>query len=244
MERLSKYLARCGVASRRKAEELILNGQITVNGVSILELGTKINPEKDKIAIDEKIVLEPKKVYYILNKPKGYTSTVKDPYAKKTVLDLLPSGERIFPVGRLDKDTKGLLLVTNDGELTNRLTHPKFEKEKEYLATVSSQLSTLNMEILEKGIEIDGKKTKPARIKDLPHLKGAGLKTPLGCKTYSVTIKEGRNRQVRLMFAKIGHPVLELKRIRVDFLTLGNLKEGEFRNLTEKEIKKSYEDKK
>lgn len=228
--RLSKYLANSGIASRRKAEELILSGIIKVNGKVIKELGTKVDPEKDKITINNKSVSSPKAVYYLLNKPKGFTTTVKDPYAKKTVLELVETNERIFPVGRLDRSTEGLLILTNDGDLTFKLTHPRYEKEKEYEVLTKDQLTEEELKKLETGIKIENKLTGPANIRFIRKDKDKFF--------YSITIKEGRNRQVRKMFDSLGHPVLELKRIRIDFLTLGKLKKGEYRELSKKEIEK------
>lgn len=230
MERLSKYLAQAGVASRREADRLIEQGIIRVNNKIITELGTKIEPGKDKVFVNNKEIQTEENVYYLLNKPKGYTTTVKDPFARKTVLDLLPKGERIFPVGRLDRETEGLLILTNDGELTYKLTHPKFEKEKEYEVEVRGELSTEQKIKLENGINIEGRKTAPAKVKFVRNHKDKY--------TYSITINEGRKRQIRIMFDSVGHPVLELKRIRFDFLTLDKLKKGEYRKLTKEEVRK------
>lgn len=247
--RLSKFLSDAGIASRRKAEEIILAGRVSVNGGVIDELGTKVDPEKDKVTVDNKSIdTNVEKVYYLLNKPTGYTSTAKDPHAKHTVLELVPEEPRVFPVGRLDKDTTGLLILTNDGELTQKLTHPKYEKEKEYVVVCSRQLASGSIKKLEEGIILEGKKTAPAKIKSLSsrhfglRLRGSDSRKEAKNQYfhYSITIKEGRNRQIRKMFESIRNQVISLKRIRVEELILGDLKEGEYRELTKQEIDKLY----
>ncbi|MCL5094300.1 MAG: rRNA pseudouridine synthase [Patescibacteria group bacterium] len=230
MERLSKYLAKSGVASRRKAEELILAGRVMVNGIVQDKLGIKVDPERDKVTVDEKEIRKSKLIYYLLNKPKGYTSTVSDIHVKRTVLGLVPKGERLYPVGRLDKNTKGLIILTNDGDLAQKLTHPSFEKEKEYLVKVEKEIKDSKLKRLEEGIKLEDGITRPAKIKK--------LKTT----TYSITIKEGRKRQVRRMFEKIGHPVKDLERIRIDSLIINDLKEGGYRPLKMEEIEKLKND--
>lgn len=245
--RLSKFLAEAGVASRRKAEEIILEGRVKVNGDIINELGIKIDPEKDKVTVDAKSVnAKTEKVYYLLNKPAGYTTTVKDPHAEHTVMELLPENPRVFPVGRLDKGTTGLLIMTNDGELAYRLTHPKFDKEKEYLVSCASKLTLENIRKLEDGVPMDGRQTKPAKIRQI-HLGGADNKNTLEVSEkekafkYSIVLKEGKKRQIRRMFEHIGHPVLELKRIRIDDITLADLREGEWRRLEHFEVDKLFD---
>lgn len=229
--RLQKYLADAGVCSRRKAEQLISAGKIMVNHVPVTELGTKIDDRKDIVEFEGKIVKKSsKKVYLMLHKPEGYVTTVKDQFSRPTVMDLVKGvGERIFPVGRLDYDTSGLLLLTNDGELTYKLTHPKHNIEKVYLAKLFGRPDQNAINQFKWGVMINGKRTEPARLEILT----AGEKYCI-CK---ITITEGRNRQVRKMCEAVKHPVASLKRIATGELELGELEKGKFRHLTEKEIK-------
>lgn len=231
MERLQKVLASAGVASRRKCEELISAGKVKVNGTTVTELGFKVNPQIDQIEVDgAKIQLE-KKVYYLLYKPVGYITSVGDPRQRKTVIDLMEGvPERIYPVGRLDYDTSGLLLLTNDGDLAFQITHPSHQIEKEYEALVKGKISEESLEKLRKGIKLDDGWTAPARVRAL------GLKG--GNSLIQLIIHEGRNRQVRRMCEAVGHPVLQLKRTRIAFLTIGSLKPGKFRALSPDEVKK------
>lgn len=228
--RLQKFLAKAGIASRRKSEELILKGDIKVNDIVITELGTKVDPDCDTVMYKDKIVSqEEDKVYYMLNKPVGYVTTVKDEMGRKTVLDLLgPIPERVYPVGRLDCDTSGLLLLTNDGDLTYLITHPKHEIEKTYIATVRGIPSEVQLERFRQGLIIDNWKTAKAKISIINKTSNKA--------TLSITIREGRNRQVRKMCAAIGTPVINLTRILVGPIDLGNLGEGQYRKLTEKEL--------
>ncbi|HHX60782.1 MAG TPA: rRNA pseudouridine synthase [Epulopiscium sp.] len=228
--RLQKFLAQAGVASRRKSEELILNGSVKVNNITITELGTKIDPDTDIVMYKDQIVKgEEKQVYYMLNKPVGYVTTVKDEKDRKTVLDLLHLvPERIYPVGRLDCDTSGLLLLTNDGDLTYLITHPKHEIEKTYIATVRGIPNNVQLDHFREGLIIDNWKTATAKI--------SILNTNNNSATLSITIREGRNRQVRKMCAAIGTPVISLRRVCVGTITLGELDSGKYRPLTEKEI--------
>jgi len=226
--RLQKYLAHCGISSRRKAEEYIRDGKVRVNGRIVTEMGITVT-SGDRVEVDGKPVrLEKKKVYILLHKPKGYVTTVNDPQGRNTVMDLI-SGvkERVYPVGRLDYDSSGLLLLTNDGELAHRLMHPSHEIIKVYVATVEGRPSDEALRKLESGVRIDGHTTAPAIVKVL---KNYGDKTKL-----EITIHEGRNRQVRKMCESIGHPVIRLKRIAYGNLELGELKPGEWRYLTELE---------
>lgn len=228
MERLQKVLAHAGIASRRKSEELILAGRVKVNGEIVRELGKKVGAG-DYIEVDGKPIREEKKIYILLNKPVGYLSTVDDPRGRRTVLDLLADvGGRVYPVGRLDYDTSGLLLLTNDGELTYKLTHPSFEVPKTYLVEVEGKPGR-ELERLEKGIILEDGLTAPARVE---RVRTKGNRT-----FFHLTIHEGRNRQVRKMCAALGYPVKSLKRIRFAYLELGGLPEGQYRYLTEKEIK-------
>jgi len=228
--RLQKYLAQCGVASRRKAEEYIRDGKVRVNGLIVTELGVKVSPD-DRVEVDGKPVKpENNKVYILLHKPRGYVTTVSDPEGRKTVLELVQGiNERVYPVGRLDYDTSGLLLLTNDGDFANLLMHPRHEILKVYIATVKGKPTDEAIERLKTGVRIDDYVTAPAFVKVLNYYEN---KTKL-----EITIHEGRNRQIRKMCEKIGHPVIRLKRIAYGNLELGGLKPGEWRFLTDKEVK-------
>lgn len=228
--RLQKFLSEAGIASRRKAEILIMAGKVEVNGKIVTELGTKIDTEKDVVYYNHKKVEKKQKLIYImLHKPKGYVTTVKDQFQRPTVLDLLKTvKERVYPVGRLDYDTSGLLLLTNDGALTYRLTHPKHNIEKTYEAKLFGTPSEADILQFRKGVLIDGKKTQPAKLEILE--KGEKY-----C-TVRIIIQEGRNRQVRKMCQAIKHPVAQLKRVGTGTLYLKNLEKGKYRYLTEKEI--------
>lgn len=229
MERLQKYLAQAGIASRRKCEEIILAGRVEVNHIKISELGFKIDPLKDKVKVDGKLIKgKEDRVYYLLNKPKGVVSTVKDPQGRKKVTDLIGTKERIYPVGRLDSDTEGLILLTNDGVLTNALTHPSFEINKTYLALVKGRPSEKDINLLRKGIPLEDGMTAPAVVEPVKNIKQNAL--------IKITIHEGRNRQVRRMFEYVGSKVIELKRIKFCFLTLQGLKVGEYRKLSKEEV--------
>lgn len=228
--RLQKYLALAGVASRRSCEQLILAGRVQVNGKTITKLGTKVTPEKDHIFLDGKaVLLSEEKRYILLYKPIGYLSSVSDNRGRKTVLDLLQGvDERVYPVGRLDYDTEGLMLLTNDGELTNFLIHPRHEIKKTYLATVQGTPTNEELRLLAKGVLLEDGMTAPANVRL--------LKTKGNRSLLEITIHEGRNRQVRRMCAAIGHPVLALKRVRLGLLTLGDLSPGQWRFLSMKEV--------
>lgn len=233
MERLQKYLSSCGIASRRKSEELILAGKVKVNGVVVRELGTKVS-DKDEVEVKNMEVYRKQKEYYLLYKPEKTICSVSDDKGRVTVVDLIETNEKIFPVGRLDYDTTGLLLLTNDGGLTNKLTHPKGSIEKTYIAKVSGLVTGKEIHELENGIELDGVKTKKARAK----LKKMDKKNN---KSYvELTITEGRNHQVKNMFAALGHKVIKLKRTNYAFFNLEGLKTGEYRRLSTKEVKQLY----
>ncbi|MBQ1274578.1 MAG: pseudouridine synthase [Cellulosilyticum sp.] len=227
--RLQKYLAACGIASRRKCEAYILEGKVEVNGQVVQELGTKVEPG-DKVTFGGKEVkLQEEYVYYMLNKPVGYVTTVQDEKQRQTVLDLVKDTKhRVYPVGRLDYNTSGLLLLTNDGELTYGLTHPKHHVNKCYEVKVQGVLSDEAKRALKEGVLIDGKMTYPAKVKVLRK----GEKSTV----FQLTIHEGRNRQVRKMCEAVGYPVLLLKRVSVGKLTLDDLELGCYRALTEREI--------
>ena len=227
--RLQKYIAEAQIASRRKAEEMILAGRVSVNGKIITELGTKVESDSDVVRVDDKeIHICEKLVYIMLNKPEGCVTTVKDQFNSKSVMDYVSDvKERIYPVGRLDYDTSGLLIMTNDGEMTYRLTHPKHNVDKTYIAHVDRKPDERDMEKFRKGIVIDGRKTAEAEIKIIKEGKLTELE---------IKIREGRNRQVRKMCAAINCNVVKLKRIATGKLELGELEKGKYRYLDEKEI--------
>jgi 23S rRNA pseudouridine2605 synthase len=229
-ERLQKYIASCGVTSRRKAEELILQGRVEVNGEKKMELGAKVDPEKDSVKVDGKEIKTKKNFIYIkLYKPEGYVTTVKDQFGRKTVMDLVASDDRIYPIGRLDYDTSGLILLTNDGDLANRLMHPSYHIYKTYDAKVEGKLSQAEVEKLRSGINIEDYRTAPAKVNVL---KESGRYSVV-----RISIFQGKNRQVRKMFDSVGHNVIELKRISFGDISLGSLTPGQWTNLTEREIK-------
>ncbi|WP_243354652.1 pseudouridine synthase [Bacillus litorisediminis] len=231
MERLQKVIAQAGVASRRKAEELITSGKVKVNGQVVLELGTKVKPS-DEIEVNGIPLEKEEPVYFLFYKPRGVISSVKDDKGRKVVTDFFPGlKERIFPVGRLDYDTSGLLLMTNDGEFTNQMTHPRYHIPKTYIAKVKGIPSKTQIIQLQKGIKLEDGMTAPAKVKmrSLDKRKNSSI--------FELTIYEGKNRQVRRMFEAIGHPVLKLKRERFAFLTLDGLSPGDSRELTPHEVK-------
>ncbi|MGL4791008.1 MAG: pseudouridine synthase [Anaerotignaceae bacterium] len=229
--RLQKYLADAGVASRRKAEELILEGKISVNGEVVTELGVKVDENTDSVFYNGKRVVNNQRlVYVMLHKPEGFVTTAKDQFDRPTVIDLVKGvNERIVPVGRLDYDTSGLLILTNDGDLTYKLTHPKHLVNKVYMAKLFGRPDQNDINQFKWGVSIEGKRCEPARIEIVEDL---GKYTM--CK---ITITEGRNRQVRKMCEAIKHPVATLKRVATGELELGELPKGKYRLLTEKEIK-------
>lgn len=231
--RINKYLAAAGLASRRGSDELVKAGKVKVNGVTVTELGLDIKPGDNVTVEGKKITVDNEFVYFLLNKPKGYISAVKDDKERDTVVDLIDErdkkGKRVFPVGRLDYDTEGILLITNDGDLTERLTHPRFEITKTYTARVNGIIEEEKLRQLRNGVIIDGKKTNKTRVR--------WLETEDGVSRYEVTISEGRNRQVRKMFETVGHEVLFLKRVKIGDLKLGSLDRGKYRKLTDAEIK-------
>ena len=228
--RLQKYLALCGVASRRSAEFYIKDGRVAVNGTVVTELGTKVSL-KDKVTFDGKEVFyENDKIYLAVNKPVGYLSSASDDRGRKTVVDLVKSefSERLYPVGRLDYDTEGLIFLTNDGDFTYSVTHPKHNINKTYEAIISGRLSEDEIFSLCKGVDIGGFVTSPAFLDVVEEKNGKSV--------VQITIHEGKNRQVRKMFDCVGHRVLKLKRISVGKVKLGGLKPGKWRHLTEREI--------
>jgi len=226
LERLQKLIARAGICSRREAEKIISAGRVTVDGKVVTELGSKADISQ-KIRVDGKLLhFDTEKIYLLLNKPRGYVSTAHDERGRKTVLDLLGENfsERVYPVGRLDLNSEGLILLTNDGELTDALIHPRFEVEKTYRAKISGELTEEKLDRLRTGIELDDGLTAPARV------------YRLGEDLVEVTLHEGRNRQVRRMFAAIGCDVKRLRRIQFAGLTLEGVPLGKFRALTTEEV--------
>lgn len=233
MKRLQKVISESGYTSRRKAEELIKEGKVYVDGEVITELGHKVSGNEE-IEIEGTTLKREDKVYILLNKPVNTISAVTDNRGRKTVVELIDIKQRIFPVGRLDYDTTGVLILTNDGELSNLLTHPSGSVEKEYIAKVKGFVTKEDIKALERGIVLDGVKTKAATAKMFKYNK----KSDTGY--VKLIITEGRNHQVKDMFTVLGHDVLKLKRERVAFLTVDDLKSGEYRYLTTKEVKKLY----
>lgn len=224
-ERLQKILSGAGIASRRSAEVMITDGRVTVNGQTVTELGSKADPDTDRIAVDGKPLSVPKKkVYLLLNKPSGYVTTLSDPGGRPIVTDLLKDiPERLYPVGRLDFNTEGLLLLTNDGEWANRLAHPSHEVEKEYLVKIRGSLSSDKIALLSKGVKLDDGLTAPAKIEIIRVLEKNVW--------FTITIHEGRFRQVRRMCEAVELPLVKLKRVRYGTVLLGDLKAGEYRLL-------------
>jgi 23S rRNA pseudouridine2605 synthase len=220
--RLAKYLAHAGVASRRASEELIRAGRVAVNGERVTDPASDTT-DADRVTVDGEAVEPEKRVVYMLNKPKGVVSTASDTHGRRTVVDLVPSPRRLYPVGRLDADTTGLILLTNDGELANRLTHPRYEVPKTYVATVQGRPSTEALRKLRRGVELEDGMTSEAQVR-------------LVGRDVELTIHEGRKRQVRRMLDAVGNPVRELRREAIGALRLEDLGEGAFRELTAAEV--------
>lgn len=227
--RLNKFIAQSGIASRRKADELTINGNVKVNGRVMKELGYDVLPD-DTVEVNGRVIsADEKKVYIALNKPRGFVTTMSDDKDRLTVADLVSDiPERIFPVGRLDYNTNGLLIMTNDGDLANKLSHPKHHVDKTYRAKVSGVLSDKRMAALRKGVDIGGFVTSPAKVTLVKQTEKSAIAT--------ITIHEGKNRQVRKMFKAVGCPVQELTRIAIGDIQLARLKEGTYRKLTRQEI--------
>lgn len=224
--RLQKFLAAAGVCSRRAAEKLIVGGQIKVNGRVAKELGVKIDTEKDRVYFKNKRIKSPeRKIYLALNKPVGVISSCRS-YKEKTVLDFLPFKERLYPVGRLDKNSSGLMIITNDGELALKLTHPRYAQEKEYLVVLDKKIKIKDLRVMEEGIILNKKKTLPAEIKQE------------GPNKFRIILWEGRKRQLREMCHLLSYGVAELQRVRIKNITLDNLKPGEWRRLNQSELNK------
>lgn len=231
MERLQKFIANSGYCSRRKAEELISKGQVYVNGEMVTELGTKVSGKEDIVVEGVTLGKQTRKEYYLLNKPRGYICSVSDDKGRKVVTDLIDTNERIYPVGRLDYDTTGVLLLTNDGEFANILMHPSNEVEKTYLAIIEGIMTTEEIYELKGGVVVDGVKVVPKRVK----IKKKDLEKNKS--KVEVTIVEGRNHIVKKMFEAVGHPVNKLTRERLAFLDVKGLQSGEYRYLSNDEVK-------
>jgi len=223
--RLQKILATAGITSRRKSEELIKAGLVTVNGLKA-EIGQSADPETDVITVNGKPLPKPKKRYILLHKPAGYVCTTADPHVNKIVTNLVNVPEKLYPVGRLDKETEGLLLLTNDGDFTNRVIHPRYETDKVYIATLNKELEDQDLQDIAKGIKLEDFTTRPAKIRKLEG------------KQAEITIHEGKKRIVRRMFSHLGYDVEHLIRIRLGHLIIENLKSGAWRDLTQAEIAK------
>ena len=233
MERLQKYIANSGYASRRKAEELIVQGKVKIDGEIVRELGTKVSGN-ETIEIDGNILTKEDKVYYLLNKPRGVISSSKDEVGRKTVVDLIEEDKRIYPVGRLDYDTTGVILLTNDGELADLLMHPKNNIEKVYLAKINGILSGEQIMKIKKGVLVDNKPVKCSRVKVKK------IDKQNNTSYVEITIHEGRNHIVKNLFMTLGFDTLKLTREKVAFLDTTGLKSGEYRKLTIKEVKELY----
>jgi len=232
--RLQKFLAECGIASRRKAEQLISRGEVSVDGTTITEMGYKLDPASQVVRFrGTRVVPKKTRTYILLNKPKGYVTTMSDPQGRPVVTSLLKNVDaRVFPVGRLDLDTEGALLLTDDGDLAHKILHPRHESTKTYEVLVKGFVRQGNIRKLEQGIEIDGRKTWPAKISKVTKQGG-------DCRL-TISIHEGRKRQIRKMFSAVGHPVIDLKRIAYGRLQLGSLKSGAYRHLTPEDMKKVF----
>ncbi len=236
--RLQKYMAEAGISSRRKAEELILEGKVKVNGKTINELGIKIVPNKDIVEYNgKKVVLEKEYVYILLNKPIGYVTTVKDQFNRDSILDLVKINKRIVPVGRLDMYTSGAIILTSDGDFVYKVTHPKHEIEKTYTVTIKGIVKDNEVEELKKGVKIEDYTTKPAKVKILKTDEEKNISR------LEITIHEGKNRQVRKMCEAIGHKVLALHRSKIAGIGVKDLELGKWRYLTNKEVKKILNEK-
>lgn len=229
MERLQKVIAQSGVTSRRKAEELIIAGKVKVNGQVVKELGTKVS-DKDEVEVNGDLLKKEDKVYYLLNKPRGVITSVSDDKNRKTVIDLIQTDKRIYPIGRLDYDTTGVVLLTNDGEFADILMHPKGEVDKVYFVKIKGIIKGIEINKLKNGVIIDGKKTSKARVKLKSFDKSSNTSM------LEVTIHEGRNHQIKKMFEAVGFEVLKLKREKEFIFDVKSLKSGEYRKLTPKEV--------
>lgn len=227
--RLNKFLSNSGVASRRKCDQIIQEGKVSVNGKIVSELGLQINPKRDKVKVEGKEISLPSSFVYIkLNKPKGYACTASDEKGRKTIYQLIDCEERLFSIGRLDYDTEGLIILTNDGDFANQVAHPRFQTEKEYHVTAEGEIKESELAVMRKGVVVDGVRMPSARVELLSFENGFSK--------LSVIIDEGQNRQVRRMFEAIGHDIKLLKRVRIGNVKLGGLSRGDYKDLTEEEL--------
>ena len=227
--RINKYLALCGVASRRKCEQLILDGKVTVNGKILTDLAYKVNVKTDKVCVDDNEVNLPTNyVYYKLNKPKGYICTASDDRNRKTIYELVKSPVRLFSIGRLDYNTEGLIILTNDGDLAQKISHPSHETEKEYIVKIEGDIKESELAVLRAGVVENGKRMPKAKVEL--------LETKDNTSRLSVIIHEGQNRQIRRMFECIGKTIILLKRVRIGNIKLGGLKRGEYKKLSNFEL--------
>lgn len=227
--RLNRFLGLCGVTARRKADELIAEGRVRVNGEVVSELGTQVDPETDVVTVAGRVVRLPQGfVYLVVNKPRGYLSSVSDDRGRRVVVDLIRIKERVYPVGRLDYDAEGLLLLTNDGELAHRLTHPRFGAERTYEVWLQASIGEQELEALKKGVVLSDGPAKPTRVKVLSDCADGTL--------LQITLKEGRKREMKRMLERVGHRVRRLRRVSFANLCLGDLPEGEWCFLTEEEV--------
>lgn len=230
-ERLQKYMARCGIASRRKCETLITEGKVKVNNSYVTELGVKVTPGIDIVEYNAKVILpEENKVYLMLNKPEGYITSLSDEKGRKTILDLVNVNERVFPIGRLDYDSSGLLLMTNDGDIYNKIIHPRVKIQKKYIAVIKGRFTENEMNSFRNGVDIGGYVTANSEIKEI------SFSSDSNTSVVEISIHEGKNRQIRKMCSAFNHDVLSLKRISVGDIKLGYLKKGEYRELTKTEL--------
>lgn len=235
--RINKYLALCGIGSRRKVEEYIKNGQVVVNGKVVTNLATDVNIKKDKVAYNGELVTLPNKyVYYKFNKPKGYICSANDEKDRKTIFDIVKTPERLFSVGRLDYNSEGLLILTNDGDFANKLTHPSHHVNKEYIVTVEGEVTEGELAVMRAGVVENGVRMPKAKVELI------GVKDKIS--RLSVVIDEGQNRQIRRMFEAIGKNIVLLKRVRIGGLKLGGLERGKYRPLTDKELYSIFEENK
>lgn len=234
MERLHKFLAQAGIASRRAAEQLITSGRVSVNGETVTRLGVQVDPERDRVEVDG-VLVQPsgQKLYLVLNKPAGVVTTTRDPWGRPTVMDLVPKVGRLYPVGRLDAETEGLLLLTNDGELANRVMHPRYGCDKEYRALVRGVPSEEALEELRSGVQLDDGVARAVRVE-------VAERAPGGRQWLRLTLREGRKREVRRMLAAVGLPVEYLQRVRIGPLKLGELPVGKARPLSRSEVAALY----
>ncbi len=227
--RLNRFLSHCGVSSRRKCDEIIFSAKVEINDKTVISPGYIVDIDNDVVKVNGVVVKPEQKVYILLNKPKNVLSTLKDDFGREIITSLIDNvKERIYPVGRLDYDVEGLILLTNDGELSNRLIHPRYKVVKVYIATVKGKFSTEKKRLLEKGVEIDGEKTLPAKCRI--------IKSDLKNSVVELRIREGKKRQVKNMFKTVGHPVISLKRIKFGPISLKNLPVGKWRHLTRHEL--------